>query len=210
MLGRLYLKGVFGRTISICLASGCVLIFIFFVMNQDLVFEFIGKDPTLTGRTLFWPYVIDSISRHPLLGWGFYGFWSPTNPFVWQIFAEINAAGHTLLLHNAHNGILEFLLGIGFVGTSFFVFLWARNFVIAVKCMNGPAGQFGLSSVSLLIGILAIGVSEDVLLAPQQIWTNLFFMMGFICEKKLRLARATGRQGLTSSIARRSPPPRAI
>jgi hypothetical protein len=33
-------------------------------------------------------------------------------------------------------------------------------------------------------------VSEDVLLAGQQLSTGLFFMMGFICEKQLSLARA--------------------
>lgn len=205
MLGRLYVKGVFGRIISIFLASGCVLILVLLVMNQDLVFESLGKDPTLTGRTLFWPYVIDAIFRHPLLGWGFFGFWSPKNPFAWEIFAKMNAAGYTFVIANAHNGLLEFLIELGFIGTSLFIFLWMRNFIIAVKCLNGPAKQFGLSSMCLLVGILAIGASDVVLLAPQQIWTNLFFMMGFICETKLSLARAKERQGLTSSVARRSP-----
>ena len=93
----------------------------------------------------------------------------------------------------AHNGILEFLLQIGFVGTLFFMFLWVRNFAMALKCMNGPARQFGLSSVLLLIGILVVGVSEEVLLAGQQIFTGLFFIMGFVCDKDLRLARAARR-----------------
>jgi hypothetical protein len=106
----------------------------------------------------------------------------------------------TIWIANAHNGILEMLLEIGFVGTSFFIFLWVRNFVMAVKCMNGPAGQFGLSSGLLLIGILVVGLSEEVLLSAGQIWTSLFFMMGFICEKKLWLARAAARrQGVTNS-----------
>jgi O-antigen ligase len=48
------------------------------------------------------------------------------------------------LLSEAHNGILEMLLEIGFLGSSFFIFLWVRNFVIATKCMNGPARQIGL------------------------------------------------------------------
>jgi O-antigen ligase len=96
---------------------------------------------------------------------------------------------------NAHNGMLEFLLEIGFVGTSFFIFLWLRNFVLAVKCMNGPGRQFGLSSVLFLISILAIGVSEQVLLSAQELWTSLFFVMGFICEKELWLARAARRRG---------------
>jgi hypothetical protein len=92
---------------------------------------------------------------------------------------------------NAHNGMLEFLLEIGVVGTMFFLFLLLRNLVLAGKClMIREAGQFGVSSVLLLTSILLFGVSEDVLLAGQQLCTGLFFMMGFICEKQLWLARA--------------------
>ena len=189
ILGRLYLRGASGRIISTCLAIICVPIVILFVMNADSIFDLLGKDRTLSGRTVIWPYVIDSIGEKPVLGWGYDAFWSPLNPVSYQIGNALR-----VLVPNSHNTILELLLGIGFVGTSFFIFLWVRNFVLAVKCMNGPGRQFGLSSVLLLVGILLVGINEVVLLAPGQIWTNLFFMMGFICEKKLWLARALRTQ----------------
>jgi exopolysaccharide production protein ExoQ len=193
-LGRLYLKGGSTRTIACCLAIVSVPIVIFFVMNADLIFDVFGKDSTLTGRTLIWSYVIDKIGEKPILGWGFCAFWSPSNPLALQIATGEN--WFIFIIPNAHNGMLEFLLQIGFVGTAFFLFLWLRNFVLAARCMNGPAGQFGVSSMLLLIGISVIGVSEQVLLAAHQIWTSLFFMMGFICEKQLWLARAARRQGM--------------
>jgi exopolysaccharide production protein ExoQ len=191
MLGTLYLKGGSTRTIASCLAIVSVAIIFFFMINADLMFDVLGKDSTLTGRTLIWSYVIDKIGEKQILGWGFYGFWSPSNPLASQIGEALRG------VPNAHNTMLEFLLDIGFVGTAFFSFLWLRNFVLAVKCMNGPAGQFGVSSMLLLIGTSVIGVSEVVLLAPQQIWTSLFFVMGFICEKQLWLARAARRQGMS-------------
>jgi exopolysaccharide production protein ExoQ len=174
ILGRLYLRGGSFRIISICLAIVCVPIVIFFVTNADSIFELFGKDSTLTGRTMFWPFAIDNISKKPLLGWGFHAFWSPLNPIVAQIDEAIRGDNwYTFYIVNAHNGMLELLLDIGFVGTSFFIFLWLRNFVMAVKCMNGPARQFGLSSVLLLIGIFLVGVSEVVLNSAGQIWTSL-------------------------------------
>jgi exopolysaccharide production protein ExoQ len=203
ILGRIYLRGGSFRILSIFLAIGCVPLVIF-VMYSDLIFELFGKDTTLTGRTEFWPYVIDNISKKPLLGWGFYGFWSPLNPIALQIAEAIrvhNSYGVIDYIANAHNGLLELLLEIGFLGTSVFIFLWLRSFIMAVKCMNGPAGAIGVSSVLLLTGIFLIGVSEAVLLSHEQIWTSLFFIMGLICEKKLWLARATRRRG-------RPPPPR--
>jgi exopolysaccharide production protein ExoQ len=203
ILGRIYLRGGSFRIISIFLAIGCVPIVIF-GMYSDLIFELFGKDMTLTGRTDFWPYVIDNISKKPLLGWGFYAFWSPLNPIALQIaeaFRVQNSYGVTDPIANAHNTLLELLLEIGFLGTSVFIFLWLRSFIMAMKCMNGPAGAIGLSSVLVLTGILVIGFSEAVLLSHEQIWTSLFFIMGFICEKKLWLARAARRRG--------RPPPRS-
>lgn len=205
ILGRLYLKGGSYRAISICLTSACVLIFVFFLINETLIFELLGKDPSFTGRTLFWPYVIDNILKQPLLGWGYLGFWSPLNPNALQISEAVTRPGdwQVFTIANAHNGMLELLLEIGFLGTSFFTFLWVRNFVMAVKCMKGPARHIGLSSVLLLTGVLTIGVSEDVLLSAAQIWTLLFFLMGFMCEKQLRLERAARRQGMVPPAVHR-------
>jgi O-antigen ligase len=197
MLGRLYLRGGSSRTLASCLVIVSVAIVIFSVMNADLIYDVIGKESTLTGRTLIWSLVIDKIGEKPILGWGFCAFWSPSNPLASQINEAIRGENwFTFVVPNAHNGMLEFLLQIGFVGTAFFLFLLFRNFVLAVKCMNGPAGQFGLSSFLLLTAILVIGIAEEVLLAAQQLWTSLFFMMGFICEQKLWLARVARRQGM--------------
>jgi exopolysaccharide production protein ExoQ len=213
-LGRLYLRRDFGRMVSICLVIGSIPIVVVMVMNQDSILDFLGKDPTLSGRTLIWPYVIDNISEKPVLGWGFAAFWSPLNPASIQIADAIRGdSWYIWLIPQAHNGMLELLLEIGFVGTSFFIFLWIRNFVMAMKCItkciNGPARQFGLSSVLLLVGILIVGVSETVLLAAWQIWTILFFIMGFICEKNLWLARAAWGREMAMSAAGHSLPPRA-
>lgn len=199
-LGRLYFKGGASRAISICLFIGCFLVLLVFSANEDLIWEFLGKDPTLTGRTLLWSHVIDNIGQRPLFGWGaFAAFWVPGNPIALQIAEAENWA-----IANAHNGLLEFLLDVGVVGTSLFVFLWIRNFVMALRCMNGPAREFGLTSVLLLITIVVIGISEEVLLAAQHIWTGLFFMTGFICEKEVRLTVGAPRRGIASPALRRA------
>jgi O-antigen ligase len=108
-----------------------------------------------------------------------------------------------MTIPNAHNGMLEMLLEIGFLGTLLFIFLLGRNFLMAIKCMNGPAPQIGLSTLLLLIGILITGVSEQVLVTAQQSSTGLFFVMGFLCEKKLRLTRLARKQGMATAAVRR-------
>jgi exopolysaccharide production protein ExoQ len=69
---------------------------------------------------------------------------------------------------------------------------------MAVKCINGPAPAIGVSSLALLIGILLMGVTEQVLTIAD-VWTAQFFMLGFMCEKQLGLARRA-----RSAIAPRS------
>ena len=139
-IGRLYLQGGVARTVGVWLGLLSAGALLFFFANQSALLELLGKDPTLTGRTLFWPYVFDNILNRPFLGWGYFGFWTPFNPIALQIAEAIRPEGvwYVWIIPNAHNGLLEALLEIGFVGTSLFVFLMLRNLTIAVKCIKGP------------------------------------------------------------------------
>jgi hypothetical protein len=49
--------------------------------------------------------------------------------------------------------------------------------------MDGPAGQSDFLQYFFLSGFY------QLLLSAGQIWTNLFFMLGFFCERKLWLGR---------------------
>ena len=217
LLGKFYFRPGSTRVLGISLAIVSVPVALFFMMNGDLIFDLAGKDRSFSGRTLIWPHVIDKIGQSPLLGWGFCAFWSPENPLALQIAEAIRGEDNwfTFMIVEAHNGLLEFLLEIGFIGTSLFMFLLIRNFAIALKCLNSSGRQFGLTSVILLIGILVNAFSEEVLLAGGQVWTSLFFLMGFICEQKLWLARTARRQGMVGSgphrpLVSRGPPQHAV
>ena len=78
------------------------------VAAPNTFLELIGKDPTLTGRTEIWAYVIPDIWMKPWLGWGYFGFWQLTNPVAFKI----SNAMHWVV-SQAHNGLLEFLLNVG-------------------------------------------------------------------------------------------------
>ena len=185
VIGGLYTKGGGRRLISYWLTIVAGLSFILVMMNRDSILGFMDKDPTLTGRTDLWPYAIDAILEQPLFGWGFTAFWSPLNPRAAEISSMV---GWDFAVPEAHNGLLELLLDVGIVGTGFFLFLWLRNLVLAVKCMNGPAPAIGVSSLVFLVAIVIIGVTEQVL-ATAAGPTVQFFLLGFMCEKELWLAQ---------------------
>jgi O-antigen ligase len=75
----------------------------------------VGRDPTLTDRTLIWKTVL-SAHTNPLLGTGYESFWlGPRLQMIWKTFGPIN---------ESHNGYLEVYLNLGLIGdTLLFAFI---------------------------------------------------------------------------------------
>lgn len=88
-----------------------------------------GKDATLTGRTLFWDVAIDSlIHQRPFLGFGRGGFWVSGN------LGRIAAAfGGGYVPPHAHNGFIELALDIGIVGIIIFFISWGLTISKALR-----------------------------------------------------------------------------
>ena len=69
-------------------------------------------DPTFTGRTVIWDFAHLEIARNPILGWGYQSFWlvGPDGPSV------VDGPGWVKEMPNAHNGYLDTMLEMGYVG----------------------------------------------------------------------------------------------
>ncbi len=85
-------------------------LYLILAFGFDLIGKFasqVGRDPTLTDRTLIWSAVL-SQHTNPLLGTGYETFWlGPRLDRVWAM------AGH---VNEAHNGYLEVYLNLGYIG----------------------------------------------------------------------------------------------
>jgi O-antigen ligase len=68
----------------------------------------VGRDPTLTGRTVIWNAVL-STHTNPLLGAGYESFW--LGPRLFKVWRQTGAG-----INEAHNGYLEVYLNQGFIG----------------------------------------------------------------------------------------------
>jgi O-antigen ligase len=87
--------------------------------NSDTILIALGEDPTLTGRTSFWPIIIDMIQQRPFLGYGYETFWLGGNPNSPAVEVAYATPGHTP--SHAHNGLLQIWLHLGFVGVAVFL-----------------------------------------------------------------------------------------
>lgn len=76
---------------------------------STIVAEFLGRDPTLHGRTGIWDAVL-KFQTNPLLGMGYDSFW------MGDRLAGVAATLNTGFVNEAHNGYLETYLNLGLVG----------------------------------------------------------------------------------------------
>ncbi len=106
---------VLGALLCLPVAAGAA----YFALPSFL--EFMGRDTTLSGRTLIWKQVWIFILQRPWLGWGYEGFWRGTQGEAFRVVAAV----HFMVFHS-HNGFLEIWLELGGVGLLLFALSYAR------------------------------------------------------------------------------------
>jgi O-antigen ligase len=77
--------------------------------------EWMGRDATLSGRTLIWKQTWIFILQRPLLGWVYDAFLRGIQGESFRVVAAV----HFIVFH-AHNGFLEIWLELGAAGLAFF------------------------------------------------------------------------------------------
>ncbi|MGK7911989.1 MAG: O-antigen ligase family protein [Synechococcus sp.] len=135
------------------LVSGLVGVFI--VSNWSVLIGSLGRDPTLTGRTIIWKAALEQFLERPWYGFGQGAFWAVGSEQ--QIYvARFFSLNLDYLPPHAHNGFLEILLSLGAIGMLFFAINFSGNMVLALKrayLYKSAADWFPLTLLFLLISI---------------------------------------------------------
>ncbi len=131
--------------------------------NAETVVGTSGKDLTFNGRSDLWELVISKILERPWLGYGFSGFW--TSNAASKLRATYDWAS------NAHNGFLELLLELGFLGFLTFAAGFVRFFVMALNRIISVAKKpEDYWPMQMLLIIVIVNFSEARLLTPSWNW----------------------------------------
>jgi O-antigen ligase len=154
-------------------------------LNGQLAAQ-LGRDPTLTDRTIIWNTLL-SLHTNSWIGTGYESFWlGPRLQQIWQVVAGIN---------EAHNGYLDMYLNLGFIGVVFLVaFLTASYGTIWKKF----AASHALAALSLGVwtAMLFYNVTE-VAFKGGLLW--LAFLLGAMAIP----VRAAAAVDESASIAKR-------
>ena len=106
VFSRIFRRASFPYTVT--LLGGVLLGHFVGTAMFGLVLDLLGKDPTLSNRSLIWQDLIEAGMSRPWLGHGYGGFWQSAGAEAFN--REWPGIGHS------HNGFMDAWLDIGFVG----------------------------------------------------------------------------------------------
>jgi exopolysaccharide production protein ExoQ len=92
---------------------------LFVVAGDDmktLLLDSMGKDATLTGRTMLWAHAMQLIPQHPLFGYGYQAFWQRNSVEAESLWYEFHVDGRYGF--HFHSTYIETTIELGYIGAA--------------------------------------------------------------------------------------------
>ncbi len=161
--------------------------------DSEELLGMIGRDATLTGRTMLWAEAFPDFLNRPWLGHGYRTYWlgySGPSWVIWNLLEWDPGSGH--------NGYVDLLLELGLCGMALFLFAMihiARRFL---RCRSAGIGD--VTGHLLLIGYtLVVSLTESVLLTRNNIsWITFIASYAYIAQSATRRMETTSQPDLES------------
>lgn len=153
--------------------------------------ELLGRDATLTGRTMLWAWAIEFWSQRPILGWGYSGIFGDGATAPGSIIGQYSyyQAPHF------HSAYLQALAELGLLG---FVLVLALVMTATIRCIRSYWST--TSSLALAAAIICVVVSTSafgmhLLIRHNEISSVLvaYFMLAYHRECSRQTASAMVR-----------------
>lgn len=139
-----------------------------FFDNAAVILGSLGKDITFTGRTDIWAAVVDKIWERPWLGYGYHVFWLGVTDGTIELWSP--TVNKFIQPAHAHNGFLDLVLDLGFLGLSLFVFGYIKVCLQAIKYLRLNKSAEGIMPLAYLLFILQFNLSEPLLMREDVFW----------------------------------------
>lgn len=159
--GRLAVFSLWAGSMIAIVGAGIML------LAPEAIFKALGKDATLTGRTEIWDALGRLSDQKPWLGYGYKAFWTPDS-----VPAKVVRHETGWDVPTAHNGWLDLLIQLGWLGVIVFGGVLTIGFMAAL--VRGSKPGDGFYSV-ITLGLFSVLIlSESFILAQNSlIWPLL-------------------------------------
>ena len=156
------------------------------ITQKDTVLSVLGKDATLTGRTVLWSKVVNHIQDRPVLGHGYGAFWEPSARASEQVRAAIGWD-----TPHSHNALLDEWLDLGLVGVLLLIGAYLLAIGRAWAALRASPDVDGLWAMAFLTMVFLGNTTESSLLQSILIPRTLFVAVSSMPSQKT-LSRKAG------------------
>lgn len=141
--------------------------------DSAAILQALGKDPSLTGRTLIWEALMRRVAERPMTGYGFSAFWGVDSIPAREIRLETQWP-----VPSAHNGWIDLLVQLGWPGAIFVGTVMLVSAILVIVRLNGMGAREGYWSIAYLTVFTALSLSESVLLTHANLpWILMLAIM---------------------------------
>jgi O-antigen ligase len=162
------------------------LIIVVFVSDPAMVTTVLGRDPTLTKRTVIWTFALQMIEARPLLGYGYGVFW--------------DSAGSVAQVVNAHNGYLTVILDLGVLGAFLFLAMLMRASWQCYSLVVSSTMFIATWPAAIILGLMVNNLTEAELFSPNGVqWCLLIIVTGICGKANLRALGDSRPRGALAS-----------
>jgi O-antigen ligase len=152
---------------------------------MQFVLRALGKDETLTGRTLLWDIAINAYESRPWSGFGFKAWWAVEEtgaPFVKYIIGS--EAG------SFHNTFLEVAVAFGHAGLLLLVLGLLASFIVALRAYSVDGRPTSLWPLLTVVYIAFTCSAESMLFANHGIFQLLLVVAAASATRHISLHRS--------------------
>jgi O-antigen ligase len=129
---------------------------------QSSLLQGLGRDPTLTGRTDIWHLVL-AVPNDRLVGAGYESFWLGSRLLkMWDLIPGLK-------VQEAHNGYIEMLLNLGWIGVALLGVLIATGYRNVIRCYRRNPG-IGSLGIALFLAAVNTGFTEAAFRMMSPLW----------------------------------------
>jgi O-antigen ligase len=159
-------------TAIICFLVVSIIMTVFVVDNlEEIIVGGLGKDLTLTGRTEFWPQLIDAVNQRPWFGYGYEGFFQqdklgPATP-AYFIYTPVGFQPK-----NPHNGAIGVLLAFGWPGLILMMISLVLNLAYAVRYLSRSKLEDAGMPICFLVSIIMSNITEAQIVGIGNAWLS--------------------------------------
>jgi exopolysaccharide production protein ExoQ len=135
------------------------------IVERDAVLSVLGKDATMTGRTVLWTQVASHIADRPLLGHGYGAFWEATSAASERVRAAIGWD-----TPHSHNGLLDVWLDLGLVGALSLIAGFALALERAWSGLRARTSVDGVWAMTFLVMLFLGNITESSIFQSYLMW----------------------------------------